>query len=151
MYFHNYDYLVNMKKKSDKSQKYSILFLILIIVVFYRIFYSYQEKLNMINQKYESISNTLRITKEYKNNINKVIENTSYLSKILSSNSVKGQIAGSNNESQLILNGNEKLINRIIQDISKEEKLNIKNIEFYIRGSGNKEAKITFGEYVYEE
>ena len=151
MYFRSFDYLINVKKRNEKYQKYSILFLILLIVISYRILYSYEENLSNILKRYESISNFLKTSKEYNNNVTQVIENTFFLSNILSSNDVSGNIVGGAKESQLLLNGDQTLVNNIIQDISKSEKLSIRDIEFYIRGSGNKEAKLTFGEYIYEE
>jgi|GEM_PF-5234829 len=151
MYFRSFDYLINLKKRNHKYQKYSILFLILLVIVSYRILYTYEENLNNVLKRYESINSSLKTSKEYNNNVKQVIENASFLSNILSSNDVNGNIVGSAKESQLLLNGDQNLVSNIIQDISKSEKLSIRDMEFYIRGSGNKEAKLTFGEYIHEE
>ncbi len=151
MHFSNLNYFINVKKKTNKIEKNIILLLVLFIGVSSKVFFSYEEVLNKVVKDAENLNNIMMKNKEYKKSAKYMIDNTYLLFNILSSNYINGQINENQKESYLLINGDEKLINDIIQDLSSLEQLKVKNVEFYIKGSGLKEAKLTFGEYINEE
>ncbi len=146
MYFYNFEHISYSKKKHNRIERYLILFLVLITAIFYRVFAEFQDDFKNLKKESESVRTIITKNNDYKRKIASMTENTSFLTNLLSSDGVNGQINQQENESHIILSGNGNSINNIIDEVLKNENTKILNIEFFVKGSENKEVKITFGE-----